>query len=162
LQERRRALEFQSFVAGAAGRLLHSAQLLTGEPPDSAPGAERLLTVVLGRTYARWTRAHGEDPYEVARQELISRYAHTAWRYRRTTAGLLGRLGPQERLVIVLRLFEGVAAEQTAAALGLPEERVQHILTHAMSELLSKPREESPAPAPAAAGSPERSAGATA
>ena len=38
-QERRRAREFEAFVAGAAGRLLHAATLLTGEPPGGNPRA---------------------------------------------------------------------------------------------------------------------------
>ncbi|MQY14851.1 hypothetical protein SRB5_50270 [Streptomyces sp. RB5] len=139
IQEQERAREFESFVAGAAGRLLHTAQLLTSEPPGAAPAAERLLTAALARTYARWDRLHGEDPYETARQELISRFAHLGWRFRRTSGGLLDRLTPQERLVLVLRLYEGVAEEQTAAALGLPPERVHAILVGATSTILSRP-----------------------
>lgn len=137
---RRHALEFESFCAGAAGRLLHAAQLLTAEPPGKAPRAERLLTTALARTYARWDRLHGEDPYEAARQELVSHYAHTAWRHRHAAGGRLGELSPQERLVLVLRMFEGVAEEQTAAALGLPAERVHHILLRAIAAVLSAPR----------------------
>lgn len=137
-QQRRRALEFETFCAGAAGRLLHAAQLLTAEPPDAAPQAERLLTQALARTYARWDRLRGEDPYEAARQQLVSRFAQTAWRYRRTSGGLLDRLSPQERLVLVLRMSEGVAEEQTAAALGLPPERVHQILLRASAAMLSR------------------------
>ena len=63
-QESRRAQEFESFVAGAAGRLLHVATLLTGEPlTGPAPAAEELLTCALSRTYAVWDRLRGEDPY---------------------------------------------------------------------------------------------------
>ncbi|MEV6108786.1 sigma factor-like helix-turn-helix DNA-binding protein [Streptomyces sp. NPDC051940] len=138
-REQERAREFEYFVAGAAGRLLHTAQLLTSEPPDAAPAAERLLTAALARTYARWDRLHGEDPYEAARQELVSRFARLAWRYRRAGGGLLGRLTPQERLVLVLRLHEGVAEEQTAAALGLAAERVHGILSGALSAALTRP-----------------------
>ena len=43
-----------------------------------------------------------------------------AWRHRRPRGGALDRLTPQERLVLVLRLYEGVAEEQAAAQLGLP------------------------------------------
>lgn len=137
-QRRRRALEFETFCAGAAGRLLHAAQLLTAEPPDDAPHAERLLIRALARTYARWDRLRGEDPYEAARQHLVSRYAQTAWHYRRTSGGLLDRLSPQERLVLVLRMSEGVAEEQTAAVLGLPPERVHQILLRASAAMLSR------------------------
>jgi DNA-directed RNA polymerase specialized sigma24 family protein len=146
-QERRRAREFESFVAGAAGRLLHAAQLLTAEPPRDAPVAEQLLTAALGRTYARWDRLRGEDPYEAARQELIARFAHTAWRHRRPVgeeAGVLARLTPQERMVLVLRLFEGVAEEQTAAALGLASERVNTIVLRASAAVLAPPPGDGP------------------
>lgn len=130
--DRRRAREFEAFVAGAAGRLLHAATLLTGEPADTKPRAERLLTAALARTYADWDRLRGDDPYDRARQEIATRYARGAWRHPRTGQGLLGRLGPQERLVLVLRLYEGVAEEQTAALIGLPADRVRAICARAV------------------------------
>lgn len=138
--ERRRAQEFEAFVAGAAGRLLRAATLLTGEPGDRpAPGAEHLLSAALARTYARWDRLRGEDPYDRARQELAVRFAHTAWRHRQPRGGLLDRLSPQKRLVLVLRLYEGVAEEQTAALLGLPVERVHTLCRRAVAEMRSTP-----------------------
>ena len=156
-QERRRVREFDAFVAGAGGRLLHAAALLTGEPdapsaapspspsavpsaaPPSAPEAERLLVAALARTFADWERLRGEDPYERTRQELSSRFSRTAWRHRRDRGGLLGGLPPQERLVLVLRLFEGVAEEQTAALLGLSAERVRGLCLRGMAAVLSAP-----------------------
>ncbi|KEF07227.1 MULTISPECIES: sigma factor-like helix-turn-helix DNA-binding protein [Actinomycetes] len=150
-QERRRAREFEAFVAGAAGRLLRAATLLTAEPEGQpAPAAERLLTLALARTYAAWDRLRGEDPYDRARQEMAAHYAHSAWRARLPRAlrpgtpppsgGLLERLSPQERLVLVLRLYEGVAEEQTAAQLGLPAERVHTLCLRAVGHMRSKPR----------------------
>ncbi|MFE0380042.1 sigma factor-like helix-turn-helix DNA-binding protein [Streptomyces inhibens] len=146
-QERRHTREFETFVAGAAGRLLHTATLLTGEPVSRpAPAAEELLTRALSRTYAVWDRLRGEDPYERTRQEMAAHFAHTAWRHRRPRGGLLDRLSPQERLVLVLRLYEGVAEEQTAAQLGLPAERVHALCLRALAEMRSR----RPAPEPAA------------
>ncbi|WP_344568690.1 sigma factor-like helix-turn-helix DNA-binding protein [Streptomyces axinellae] len=136
-----RAREFEAFVAGAGGRLLHAATLLTAEPPGAAPEAQRLLVGALAHTRADWSRLRGEDPYERTRQELTRRFAHTGWRHRRPRGGLLGVLPPQERLVLVLRLFEGVADEQVAASLGLPVERVRALHTRAMATLLSRPVE---------------------
>jgi DNA-directed RNA polymerase specialized sigma24 family protein len=46
---------------------------------------------------------------------------------------------------VVLRLYEGVAEEQTAAMLGLPAERVRAICARATAKLLHPPR--GPAPA---------------
>ncbi|MET8678610.1 sigma factor-like helix-turn-helix DNA-binding protein [Streptomyces sp. NPDC004647] len=142
-QDRRRAREFEAFVAGAAGRLLHAATLLTGNHED----AERLLTAALARTYAAWDRLHGEDPYDRTRQELAARFAHTAWRHRhpgwgsprtKSGGGLLDRLTPQQRLVLVLRLYEGVAEEQAAAQLGLPTERVRAICLRSVAMMRSR------------------------
>lgn len=136
----RRAEEFEAFVAGAAGRLLHLAALLTAEPNDRAPRAERLLATALSHTYARWERLRDEDPYAYTRQELASRFALTPWRYRRVRGGPLERLTPRERLVLVLRLHEGVSEEQTAAGLGIPVDQVRSLCTRAVARLRSHPQ----------------------
>jgi hypothetical protein len=146
-QGARRAREFEAFVAGAAGRLLHAATLLTGEAPGDNPRARRLLTLALAHTYACWHRLRGEDPYDRARQYLALRFARTAWyrygalgRARAHPANPMAVLGPQERLILVLRLYEGVAEEQAAALLGLPVERVHAICERATATLLHPPR----------------------
>ncbi|MEU3373286.1 sigma factor-like helix-turn-helix DNA-binding protein [Streptomyces sp. NPDC006660] len=148
-QHRRRTREFEAFVAGAGGRLLHAATLLTAEPPDANPRALRLLEAALAQTYARWQRLRGEDPYDRTRQELAACFARTAWRgprpalpglpRPRPVTGLLARLTPQERLILVLRLYEGVAEEQTAAMTGLPVDRVRAICTRAIAAMRSTP-----------------------
>ncbi|MFE6024284.1 sigma factor-like helix-turn-helix DNA-binding protein [Streptomyces niveus] len=144
--DRRRAREFEAFVAGAAGRLLHVATLLTGEPAGATPHAERLLTAALARAYADWDRLRDADPYDRVRTELATRYARGAWRLPRTGEGLLARLGPRERLILVLRLYEGVAEEQTAALLGLPAERVRAICARAVTAMRRPAPARRPAP----------------
>ncbi|MER6243439.1 sigma factor-like helix-turn-helix DNA-binding protein [Streptomyces griseorubiginosus] len=151
VQGTRRTREFEAFVAGASGRLLHTATLLTAEAPDDNPRARRLLTLALAHTYACWDRLRGEDPYDRTRQELALRYAHGTWRRhglllrgRTHSAGPLAGLAPQERLIVVLRLYEGVAEEQAAALLGLPTERVGTICDRATATLLHPPREAAP------------------
>jgi hypothetical protein len=137
-RERRRAQEFEAFVAGAAGRLLHTATLLTAEPllpPGANPRAQRMLTAALARTYAQWERLRGEDPYDRTRRELAVRFAHEVWRHHRPRGGPLDRLTPQERLVLVLRLYEGVAEEQAAALLGLPVDRVRAICNRSVATM---------------------------
>ncbi|MGW6457591.1 sigma factor-like helix-turn-helix DNA-binding protein [Streptomyces sp. NPDC055078] len=141
---RRRAREFEAFVAGAAGRLLHAATLLTAEPPDTNPYAQRLLTDALAHTYARWDRLRGEDPYDRTRQDLAVRFARGAWRRPRAHGGVLEPLGPRERLIVVLRLYEGVAEEQTAAIIGLPVERVRAICRRAVATLCAERRGAAP------------------
>ncbi|MEV5613339.1 sigma factor-like helix-turn-helix DNA-binding protein [Streptomyces sp. NPDC052225] len=150
----RRAREFEAFVAGAAGRLLHAATLLTAEPPDDNPRAQRLLTAALARTYASWDRLRGEDPYDCARKELAVRFAHGMWLpyQHHDRGGVLGHLTAQERLVLVLRLFEGIGEEQAAALLGLPTERVRAVHLRAMALVLHPPR--GPAPAELQGASP--------
>ncbi|MEU7055410.1 sigma factor-like helix-turn-helix DNA-binding protein [Streptomyces sp. NPDC046197] len=151
-QGARRAREFEAFVAGAAGRLLHAATLLTAEAPDDNPRARRLLTLALAHTYACWDRLRGEDPYDRARQYLATRFAREAWhryggfgRTRRRPVGTLAGLTPRERLVLVLRLYEGVAEEQAAALLGLPVERVRVICDRAITTLTHPSRHPAPA-----------------
>ncbi|MFJ3882717.1 RNA polymerase [Streptomyces sp. NPDC090077] len=131
-----RDAEFEAFVAGAAGRLLHVAALLTAEPPDAAPAARRILAGALARTYAHWARLRDDDPYDHTRAELCSAYARAA---RRLPAGggVLAPLGPLERLVLVMRIYEGVAEEVTAAQLGLPPERVEAVCNRAVAILRS-------------------------
>ncbi|MYX93989.1 RNA polymerase subunit sigma-70 [Streptomyces sp. SID486] len=150
----RRVREFEAFVAGAAGRLLHAATLLTAEAPDANPRARRLLTLALAHTYARWDRLRGEDPYDCARQHLATRFARSTWhrygflgRARPDPRGPLAALTPQERLVLVLRLYDGVAEEQTAALLGLPVERVHAVCDRATATVLH-PAPQSPPPPP--------------
>lgn len=89
VQDARRDREFAAFVAGAAGRLLHAATLLTAEPPADNPRARRLLTLSLAHTYACWDRLRGEDPYDRARQYLATRFSRAVWHQ----YGLLGALG---------------------------------------------------------------------
>ncbi|GAA2480053.1 sigma factor-like helix-turn-helix DNA-binding protein [Streptomyces gobitricini] len=134
-----RERDFETYVAGAAGRLLHAATLLTTEPPGRAPRAQALLTAALGATYARWDRLRGEDPYALTRHELATRFARAAWRFHRPRGGVLSPLAPLERLVVVLRLYEGVAEEQTAALLGLPVERVRATCARSVTTLRRAP-----------------------
>lgn len=150
----RRAREFEAFVAGAASRLLHAATLLTAEAPHANPRARRLLTLAFAHTYARWDGLHGEDPYDCARQYLATRFARATWhrhvsfgRARPDPRSPLAALTPQERLILVLRLYEGVAEEQAAALLGLPRERVRIICDRATATLLLPVRPAAPHPA---------------
>ncbi|MFD9569845.1 sigma factor-like helix-turn-helix DNA-binding protein [Streptomyces sp. NPDC059982] len=149
--------EFEAFVAGAAGRLLHVAVLLTAEPAAGsagagpagataagAPAARRLLAGALARTYAHWERLRGDDPYDHTRQELCAAYARTARRLGPGT-GVLARLSPPERLVLVMRIYEGVAEEVTAAQLGLAPERVEAICNRAVAAMRATPGRETAA-----------------
>lgn len=143
--ESRRDAEFAAFTAGAAGRLLHAATLLAGDPAE----ADRLLTAALAHVYANWFRMRGEDPYERTRSEIVRRFAYRPW-WQRARGGTLDRLSGQERLIVTMRFFEGVAEEQTAAQLGLPVERVRSLCGRATATLRSRPYSLTAAPLPAA------------
>ncbi|MFI6349445.1 sigma factor-like helix-turn-helix DNA-binding protein [Streptomyces sp. NPDC050560] len=146
-QDARRAREFEAYVAGAAGRLLHAATLLTAEVPGRAPRATALLTGALAATMAAWDRLRGEDPYDHTRRQLTQRYTRGAWRDLLPAPrgadgagrGVLFRLGPRQRLILVLRLYEGVAEEQTAALVGLAPERVRALYERALTTVLDPP-----------------------
>ncbi|MER7910179.1 sigma factor-like helix-turn-helix DNA-binding protein [Streptomyces sp. NPDC096068] len=130
-----RTREFDAFAAGAAGRLLHVATLLTAETRARNPYARALLTDALARTYAVWDRLRDDDPYAYARGDLVLRFARTARRHRGGRGGVLAALGPRERLVVVLRLYEGVAEEQVAALLGVSEAYVLAVCDRAVAVL---------------------------
>ncbi|WP_053646010.1 MULTISPECIES: sigma factor-like helix-turn-helix DNA-binding protein [unclassified Streptomyces] len=130
-----RAREFDAFAAGAAGRLLHVATLLTAETRARNPYARALLTDALAHTYAVWDRLRDDDPYACARGDLVARFARTARRHRAGRGGVLSALGPRERLVVVLHLYEGVAEEQVAALLGISEARVLAFCAGAVAAL---------------------------
>ena len=134
IQESRRAREFEAFTAGAGGRLLHAATLLTGDRSEG----ERLLEAALAGTFADWYRLRGEDPYARTRQEMAIRFARRYRRYRRPRGGRLDRLPPAERLALVLRVYEGVAEEQAAAQLGLPTERLRTLCLRAIATMRSR------------------------
>ena len=143
-----------AFTGGAAGRLMHVAMLLTG---DDRKAAEELLCRALSRTYLNWLRLRGEDPYAYTRQELASAYlrrAGTRWLHREPKDGRLSRLTPQERLILVLRLYEGVAEEQVAAMLGLVPDRIRAICTRASVIMRSAPASENVTGSTAARGTP--------
>lgn len=148
-------------MAGAGGRLLHAATLLTSETTEDNPHARRLLTAALAHTYAEWGRLRGEDPYNRTRQQLAVRFARGAWRFRRARGGVLQSLTPRERLVLVLRLYEGVPEEQAAALLGLPVERIHTVCERAVAAAGSsaagpqRPQEPEPPPAQAQAPAPD-------
>ncbi|HEY9438617.1 MAG TPA: sigma factor-like helix-turn-helix DNA-binding protein, partial [Streptomyces sp.] len=142
--ERHRAQEFEDFAAGAGALLLRTAGLLAGD------GAEALLTSALARTYAEWDGLRGDDPYDRARRILAVRFSYGAWHRHlprhRPHGGPLDGLSTRQRLVLVLWLHEGLAPEQTAAVLGMTEERVRAVCARAVDAMRTGVR--SPAAGP--------------
>ncbi|MFF0446232.1 SigE family RNA polymerase sigma factor [Streptomyces sp. NPDC004609] len=133
---------FEEFVAARGPRLLRVAWLLTGD----AHLAEDLLQTVLARVWPRWRKIAGDHPEAYIRKALI--HTHASWWRRRwrgevphgelpetapprgaydayesvdleqSLAAAVRALPVRQRAVVVLRYFEDLSVEDTAATLG--------------------------------------------
>lgn len=127
--------EFTEWAAGAQRRLVRSAYLLTGD----LHRAEDLVQEALVKVALRWPRLRGSNPTAYART-IIVRDNISWWRRHRDvpTPSLrqlaeistdpesalvvrraLDRLTPKQRTVVVLRHFDDLSEQDTAAALGV-------------------------------------------
>ena len=153
---------FEAFVEASSTALLRTAFLLTGDRQH----AEDLLQTALLRAARRWSRAR-DAPYAYVRQVLINlsrdrirtllrrpREAklppvealgaatpHDAVVERWAVASALAQLPVRQRQVVVLRYFEDLTVEQTAAVLGCSTGTVKsysHRALHRLRELLTE------------------------
>ncbi|NJA58849.1 sigma factor-like helix-turn-helix DNA-binding protein [Streptomyces sp. NEAU-H3] len=108
-------------------------------PEPAAPLALALLRSALARTYADWDRLESGDPYDHTRAELLALFLRSSWYRRRPGRGPLAALPARVRLVLVLRLYEGVPEEQVAALLGLSVDRVRLLCARGVRLLLHPP-----------------------
>lgn len=127
---------FAAFVAARRGALLRTAYLLTGDRHD----AEDLVQVALMKAVPHWRRiAHQPEAYvrRILARESVSRWRRRRWREVSTgelpeeAAGAtdhdaradlrtaLQQLAPRQRAVVVLRYFDDLTEQQTAAAMGI-------------------------------------------
>jgi RNA polymerase sigma-70 factor (sigma-E family) len=149
---------FAAFVEGRSTALLRTAYLLTGDRGH----AEDLLQTALLRTARRWSRAR-EAPEAYARRVLINLSRdRIRWLFRRpreapmppdpdslraVDAGYervaerrvvvraLAELPIRQRQVVVLRFFEDLSVEQTAALLGFSTGTVKSYTSRALARL---------------------------
>jgi RNA polymerase sigma-70 factor (sigma-E family) len=151
--------EFTAFVAAFYGRLLHIADLLTGDRSR----AEDLLQAVLIRTYLRWSSVRQGNPLAYVRTGLVN--ARTDW-WRRSSrervaadppvggtvpdhAGtVVGRdavqralavLSRRERAVVVLRFYEDLSEAEIALALRIAPGTVKSTCARALAKLRISP-----------------------
>ena len=126
--------EFTAWAAGAERSLLRSTYLLTGD----LHRAEDLVQEALVKVALRWDRLRDGNPTAYARTIVVR--DHISWwrrRRRETTVAepygeaavssdpdtamvvrrALGRLTPAQRAVVVLRHFDDLSVEETAAIL---------------------------------------------
>ena len=128
--------DFEDFVAVCSGRLLRTAYLLTRD----ADLAERLLERALEQAWSGWQ--HLDDQPELAvRTTLVNTY-DTWWRRRwdrrrpvPDRADSWETLPRHQRVVLVLRYFDDLSAEDTADLLEVPLGTVQHRTAAALRRL---------------------------
>ena len=147
--------EFTAFVTGSGSRLLRLAMMLTGDRGH----AEDLVQTAFERTARRWHRLDGApeayarvvvtrlaidrrrrlgarvrevftDPPEPAVDDVATRIA-----VRSSLLAALMQLPPRQRAVLVLRYFEDLSQEETAAALDITASTVASTTTRAAARL---------------------------
>jgi RNA polymerase sigma-70 factor (sigma-E family) len=146
--------QFTAFVNDAWRPLYRTAYLLLGEHG----AAEDLAQAALTKTYVAWGRIREADAaHGYARTVLLnearSMFRRPSWRREIAAADLpesshepdpsdrpavldaLRLLPPRQRAVVVLRYYEDLGVEQTAAALGCSTGTVKSQTSEALSKL---------------------------
>jgi RNA polymerase sigma-70 factor (sigma-E family) len=145
--------DYDAYVTARSPHLLRVAYLLTRDWAT----AEDVLQTALVKTWFAWRRVHGNpDPYvrKIIANTFMSlmrrRWTHevvTDTLPDRAVAGpdhyaeqealwqLLGRLPARQRAVLVLRYFEDLTVEETAATLDITEGTVKSQASRALAKL---------------------------
>jgi len=145
--------DFTAFVAANGGRLIHIAELISGEPHRAAD----LAQAALEKAYRRWNRIRSDDPMAYVRKILVNQ--HKTWwsrdrewpgtvpehvtahdfahehSQRTVVLGALATLTKRERNVVVLRYYADLSEAQTAAELGIAPGTVKSTLHRALRKL---------------------------
>ncbi|WP_369275669.1 SigE family RNA polymerase sigma factor [Streptomyces sp. R11] len=148
-------LGFEEYVRTRHDVLLRSARCLVHDPLD----AQDLLQTALARTYRRWDRIDKQLADAYLHRVMINTRTEW-WRARKLqelpTAqlpdvsvedstkqhadrallmGIMKILAPQQRSVVVLRHWEQMSTQETAAALGMSAGTVKSTLHRALARL---------------------------
>lgn len=166
--------EFSAFVAGSARRLLHAADLLTGDRAR----AEDLLQHAYAKAYEHWASVRDGAPEAYVRRVMLNRHLDWWRRLRPREAPLqdgdldrvrapdhavdvgrrdavlraLAGLTAKERAVVVLRFWLDLSEAQIAAELRIAQGTVKSTCARALARLRTDPHLS--ARADAAAGGP--------
>jgi RNA polymerase sigma-70 factor (sigma-E family) len=137
--------EFDQFMRGRWPSMVRLAYGLTGD----AGHAEDLAQAAFARAYASWGRvSRAGDPDAYVRRIVVNAN-RSRLRRRRVAEDLppepehselldaLGRLGPRQRAVVVLRYWLDLSEAETAAALGCSVGTVKSQASRALATLRS-------------------------
>jgi RNA polymerase sigma-70 factor (sigma-E family) len=146
-------MHFEEFVAARSPALLRYATLLSHDPEQ----ARDLVQEVLTRALVKWTRIERVDePYAYVRRMLTNE--HLSWRRRRRVAtvpltgaheraveqranpgddlwNLLAELPRQQRVVLVLRYYEGLTDNEIADVMRCRASTVRAYASRALATL---------------------------
>ncbi|MFD4789518.1 SigE family RNA polymerase sigma factor [Streptomyces sp. NPDC058459] len=149
-------LEFEEYVRTRQEALLRSARRLVPDPVD----AQDLLQTALARTYGRWEGIADKRLADAYLRRVMINTRTEWWRARRLEEvpteqlpeapvadsteqyadrallmDILTVLAPKQRSVVVLRHWEQMSTEETAAALGMSAGTVKSTLHRALARL---------------------------
>ena len=165
----RRDVGFAGFVREHTPALLRTAYLLTG----NAQQAEELVQDTLVRLYPKWDRVEGADvPLAYVRRSLTNgyinqrrgasrrEYAYEDVPERVDPYDAVGQLADRDeiwaglrdlpdrqRAALVLRFFEDLTDEQSAAALGCRVGTVRSLISRGLATLRDQMTQQNPPPA---------------
>ncbi|MFG2562483.1 SigE family RNA polymerase sigma factor [Streptomyces sp. NPDC048496] len=149
-------LEFEEYVRTRQDALLRSARRLVPDPVD----AQDLLQTALARTFGRWDGIADKSLADAYLRRVMINTRTEWWRARKLEEvpteqlpdasiedgteqradrallmDVLGVLAPKQRSVVVLRHWEQMTTEETAAALGMSPGTVKSTLHRALARL---------------------------
>ncbi|MEE1942609.1 SigE family RNA polymerase sigma factor [Streptomyces sp. TRM 70361] len=150
-------LDFEEYVRTRQDALLRSARRLVGNPVD----AQDLLQTALTRTYGHWDGIADKSLADAYLRRVMINTRTQWWRSRRLDEiptdmppdvasmedgteqhadralllDILQVLAPKQRGVVVLRHWEQLSTEETAAALGISPGTVKSTLHRALARL---------------------------
>jgi RNA polymerase sigma-70 factor (sigma-E family) len=148
--------EFEEYVRTRHNALLRSARRLVHDPLD----AQDLLQTALARTYRRWDRIADKQLADAYLRRVMINTRTEWWRARKLPElpteqlpdasiedstkqhadrallmDIMKTLAPQQRSVVVLRHWEQMSTQETAAALGMSAGTVKSTLHRALARL---------------------------
>jgi RNA polymerase sigma-70 factor (sigma-E family) len=143
-----RDAEFREFMLGHWPSLVRLAYGLTGDRGR----AEVLAQAALAKAYASWSRVRKADDMDACVRRILINADHGRFRRRRLaerSAGLdqhsalvaaLMELPVKQRVIVVLRYWDGLSESQAAAILGCSAASVKSQASRALAKLQTSAR----------------------